>query len=612
MRNVDGRAPKPYLVVDENLQILGTARTSTLAGGLALRPEDLAEVDVEGLLSSGHIDAGFYRVALGLVDRWAQTYGVIHALKCRDMSIWWSVRHRIIWFIKRYFQLEKLLGVMTANDAIAGVLCSEAGLPRMQAIPHMCERFGLQCHAIAFKSFRRSRFSEAIRLLGEMVHWIRGKGQWEWRRVRDFRSAQRRLLFFVPHADRTILSRSGHRQSRDAWAGPLLERAEHNGYHCLKVSIPHRTLIGKGAASDDALSLGAYAIRVLLGTVAIRTFVRWVMLSRQYVRWRRKIAVTDPLDELIAWKLDREVRTDLAQMPLAIEVSARLLEHTRPQVVITFGEHSRTVMALLSEAHRRSIPTVALQHGFLYVGHTGYTFPENARSLGLPVAKKTLVFGRLFSDFLLQAGCFRPEDVVVTGLGRLDYYRGFRWGDVRQETRAALGVRPDDIVLLYTGHTDDAHAVNTVLQLLQIDSRIRVIIKLHPTPQKEFRADSEPSAPGLFLFREEYDLYELLSACDLHIDFFSTVLFESRLFNVPAVILEKPTALELQQPDWFGAPVVPRSKLVDWVKAWMNDRGASKYDRGAPDVAMHWPREPISGLQLKVVEEVLKGERANP
>src|SRR5690242_308754 len=80
------------------------------------------------------------------------------------------------------------------------------------------------------------------------------------------------------------------------------------------------------------------------------------------------------------------------------------------------------------EARRRGMPTVGLQHGFIYRSWLNYLHeedemradPGNRLDSGFPRPTRTLVFDDYARSHLERCGRFPPESIVVTGSPRLD------------------------------------------------------------------------------------------------------------------------------------------------------------------------------------------------
>ncbi len=109
----------------------------------------------------------------------------------------------------------------------------------------------------------------------------------------------------------------------------------------------------------------------------------------------------------------------------AMDEAGAALDALAPGAVVTYAEAGGWGRALVLEARRRGIPSVGLQHGFIYRHWLNYRHepdemqPEG-RDRGCPIPDRTLVFDRYAESHLRDAGHFPAASVVVTGNARLD------------------------------------------------------------------------------------------------------------------------------------------------------------------------------------------------
>ena len=179
--------------------------------------------------------------------------------------------------------------------------------------------------------------------------------------------------------------------------------------------------------------------------VPIERFAPLASLRDSRTVWRERHAVRRALwnsaalrehaviDRCDCWPIVREELAGIAllQWPWsarAMDEAAAALEALQPRVALTYAEAGGWGRALVLECRRRGIPSVGLQHGFIYRHWLNYLHepdemapdrhhPEDA---GFPRPALTLLFDDYARGHLERHGRFPPESLAVTGSPRLD------------------------------------------------------------------------------------------------------------------------------------------------------------------------------------------------
>ena len=619
-------ASRRALVVDTSLRIVGIVDRDAAGGAdsVEIDVERVVHLDVESVLAASENGRHLDEMAIDAVDSWADEQRVAEFLKCGTTSAWWAMRDSTIVVMKQVLGLLTVVRGCASAGRIDEVLLlgSLGGIE--DTLTAACKSLGIESgHAVLLQGQRSSsegslhRRRHFLRLATSMKD-ARGVGE----QLAAFAKAPCGVLAFLPDATRTVRTNDGERRTLDPWAGPLIEELTTDGETLLQVSIPHRTRPQHdwmpGRIPYEALTLRAlFSPRMLVG------FARALRLWTKLIGWRRRGGTASSVDfdgvalaSSIREVVTRQGRTRVLELPIFLAVASFLLARCRPAVVVVYGEASRTVRALIVEAQRRGIPTVALQHAHFAEGHRTYRFPPDALSQGLPLCDKTLVFGEMYRSILVDKCAHSEDEVVVTGLGRHDYYRGTDWGRVRNEVRSSLQLGEDDVLCLYTGVTDDPLLVGALEDLLDIAPGVNLAFKLHPTPDPRLHemtfVQSASSGKRVYLIRDDaFDLYELFAATDLHIDCFSTALLESRLLDVPAVSIDRPSSSVFQRAEWLAADIVPVEALVDWVRDWLGSRSEGERNRPQDMPVASVFRMPAEGVGQAQAAEVMKLARSS-
>jgi hypothetical protein len=98
------------------------------------------------------------------------------------------------------------------------------------------------------------------------------------------------------------------------------------------------------------------------------------------------------------------------------------LDALSPSAVVTYAEAGGWGRALMLEARRRRIPSVGLQHGFIYRHWLNYLHEPDEMTAagadrGCPIPDRTLVFDRYAESHLRSAGHFPDRALQVAGNG---------------------------------------------------------------------------------------------------------------------------------------------------------------------------------------------------
>src|SRR6186713_157845 len=118
-------------------------------------------------------------------------------------------------------------------------------------------------------------------------------------------------------------------------------------------------------------------------------------------------------------------RTTGQRSARAMDEAGAALDALSPQSVLTYAEAGGWGRALMLEARRRSIPSVGLQHGFIYRHWRNYLHEPDeiapaGTERGCPIPDVTMLFDRYAEQHLREAGHFPPAALSVTGNARLD------------------------------------------------------------------------------------------------------------------------------------------------------------------------------------------------
>ena len=246
------------------------------------------------------------------------------------------------------------------------------------------------------------------------------------------------------------------------------------------------------------------------------------------------------------------------QFPWSAHVMDQLgaaLDATRPRVAVTYAEAGGWGRALVLEARRRSIPTVGLQHGFIYRHWMNYHHEadevapsrSHAGDAGFPAPTLTLLYDQLAADHLMRAGHFRPDQLRVTGSPRLDELaaaaRTLSEADLVRARRDA-GV-PDGrrLVLVAAKFTQIAGVFPALVAALTDVPGAHVVVKCHPSEGPEVYLAAAGGSPLVTIAPATLGLAVLTKASDVLVTVNSTAAIEAMVLGVPTLVLALPNNL---------------------------------------------------------------------
>lgn len=251
--------------------------------------------------------------------------------------------------------------------------------------------------------------------------------------------------------------------------------------------------------------------------------------------------------------LSQELRdTALVQWPWsarAMDEAGAALDVIAPEVALTYAEAGGWGRAIMLEARRRGIPSVGLQHGFIYRHWLNYLHEPDEMApdgddRGFPRPDRTLLFDRYAEQHLRSAGQFPATSLLVTGNPRLDdLAAAWRTHRARErEIRAALAL-PEGraCALLAAKHSEIREALPALIQAVDRLPEMTLIIKPHPAETPDVYApylrDHVRLAPP------SLSLAELLAVSRAVVTMNSTVAIDALVLDTPSLVIGLPNNL---------------------------------------------------------------------
>jgi hypothetical protein len=309
-----------------------------------------------------------------------------------------------------------------------------------------------------------------------------------------------------------------------------------------------------------------------LALTPVQAFARLRDLATSSQQWRDREAVAASLsasedlrdwsivDGLNLWPLVEPELEGIATLQFpwsvrAMDEAGAALDTLSPDAIVTYAEAGGWGRALILEARRRSIPSAALQHGFIYRHWLNYQHePDEARASaanpfdrGFPFPDRTLLFDDYAREYLERAGAFPAISLVVTGSPRLDHLvqsaRALTPA-MRHALRASLGAGDAAaIVTVASKHSQIGRAFPALVDAVRDRADVVLVVKPHPAEGADpYRRDAR-GASNVCVAPPSADLGALTALSTVLVTVNSTAAIEAMALDVAALVLELPNNL---------------------------------------------------------------------
>jgi len=350
----------------------------------------------------------------------------------------------------------------------------------------------------------------------------------------------------------------------EAYIGPVL--------HALANAAPGLCFVGVGPRRNFRARRWWDPVAAAMGTAPpavtpIERFAPRTRLIGSMALWRdrhalaREICAGDDIRAAAAyrgcdlWPVLRRELEDTARLQWpwsarAMDEAGSALDTLRPNAMLTYAEAGGWGRALVLEARRRSVPSIGLQHGFIYRHWLNYLHePDEILPLGsddgCPLPDRTLVYDAYAASHLRGAGHFPESRLAVTGNPRLDdlasRVRARR--AERDALRDRLGVAGQPLALLTVKFVEMGAWLPALVSAAASQPGIRVIIKPHPAETADLYGPVIASRSNITMAPAGFDLASLLAASDGILTMNSTVGLDAIVLGIPTLVVGLPSNL---------------------------------------------------------------------
>jgi hypothetical protein len=386
-------------------------------------------------------------------------------------------------------------------------------------------------------------------------------------RLRGGRAWKRPGIDAVAFVHRAFWNADAGDGSAEAYIGPVLTALEE------RLGAEKIAYVSVGPAENFRARRWWHALRrgTPMGTtLPIEAFagITDLAASRQLWRDRHRLrramwgsadvrgrAIVQGLD---CWPLVREELAGIAllQWPWsarAMDEAGAALDALAPRVVVTYAEAGGWGRAMMLESRRRGIPSVGLQHGFIYRHWLNYLHasdemiasPERTDERGFPLPTMTLLFDDYAADHLRRGGHFPEDALEVTGSPRLDALAQTAATvapDEIEKARAAAG-GAGTLVLVAAKHREAHRVLGVFLDAAGAIDGVQVAIKTHPAETPDVYAGLAANRDYVRVLDASAPLAPLLRASRAVVTVNSTVALDAAVLDVPALVIGLPNNL---------------------------------------------------------------------
>jgi hypothetical protein len=238
----------------------------------------------------------------------------------------------------------------------------------------------------------------------------------------------------------------------------------------------------------------------------------------------------------------------------AMDEAGAALDALSPRAAVTYAEAGGWGRAIVLECRRRGIPSVGLQHGFIYRHWLNYLHepdemtadPEQRGDRGFPHPTLTALFDGYAAAHLAGNGHFPAAALEVTGSPRLDALAAEAASLTPEEkgrAQAAAGAAGKHLVLVTTKQREAQQVLPALLDAAAAMPGVHVAIKTHPAETPDVYAAAAAGRADVTVLDASAPLAPLLRGCRAVVTVNSTVALDAAVLDVPALAIALPNNL---------------------------------------------------------------------
>lgn len=276
------------------------------------------------------------------------------------------------------------------------------------------------------------------------------------------------------------------------------------------------------------------------GLISVSTFTKLSTLKKHY---KESVAAIQKLKLTTTDKRIFDAFTSLEKSSnfylLKYLCYSRFFSKNKIENISAIDENSPATKCILDSARENGAQSIGIQHGNIGDSQPAYMYTSNDK-LDKVMADKTIVWGKYWSDFLINVGNFPPESIKIAGQMRSDVIPAM----LERSSIYRASIEKSDFIAVFASQPipDPAMRRQLAHDVFSCFSKVGstlLIVKLHPA-ERHSAAYYENIAIEVgcknYKIIYDFDLYELLAACDIVITAYSTVGSEAVYFGKPLII----------------------------------------------------------------------------
>lgn len=230
-----------------------------------------------------------------------------------------------------------------------------------------------------------------------------------------------------------------------------------------------------------------------------------------------------------------------------------IIEHfsiSKPKALFIPYETGSIALALISACKKLKIPTIGIQHGYIYPYNPMYSYGEicsDSNIYGFPIPNYLLLYGNYTKDLLISNG-YPEKRLIVFGNASFFNLDNFKLKFNFEESAKKFSICEHERVILFTtgklqrayssaGKYDyDEKIVEYLIRKFNNNKNYKIIIKPHPTETdvKIYEKLIEKNFSNNIFISQE-NLFELISLSSVIVSVFSTTMYDALCFEKPVL-----------------------------------------------------------------------------
>jgi len=209
--------------------------------------------------------------------------------------------------------------------------------------------------------------------------------------------------------------------------------------------------------------------------------------------------------------------------------------------ISSIDENSLRIRAILDAAKSNKITTIGIQHGTIHELHPAYIYSKEDYQRNI-VPDYTMVWGKHWSQFLIENGNYKPESLEITGQIRTDIIPKL----INVKAGDYLDIPKNSRIVVFASQPQRdpklrEQAAFDVFSSVKHLKNVQLLLKLHPAEKNDvdyYKNIAKKAGCSNYQIIYNIDLYLLISISDILITCFSTVGAETVYFYKPLIILD--------------------------------------------------------------------------